>query len=1129
MKDQSVSLVASIIITTAVLFFMNGSGNLHASASPMWPASCQHVTTNFTIPSSGGHHEAIGCTFQSFINISAPQTLMNVVTSATVLVRNGIVSACTTCGIGVIGCPSTSNALAMGPLHITVSNMVFDQDAVLRFTGALPPSSSLVIANNSFHLTHTNINSGAYMDNKLHIAAIVIGNYTQPSLLLSYGSLLAVLDNSAIAVYKGSNAVTVSGIYFPLIEVTLLDTSSLAISRNRFVDIYSTTKIILVYWYTSSSLSSVRISVSNSSTIAMNNNSIINANVTGAAALIEWFSSNLFIITVAGRSTIAVNGNRVQNSTIGNAAQLVYWHTRLSVFSVVIANCSFLIISANGIEYSTVKSALYVVCWYNPGPINLLMSNNVTISMSDNRIENTSVGNIAYVVSWNSGQGGLSIAITNHSFLNMNGNNLCNANVTLATYVIYWLSSQTGALLLTATNSSLITLSCNSVINTTANNLAYVIHWNSISSSYLSIIVSDSSTLCINENLMVNTSVFVATSTSASLPTAAIVMWNFPRPSALTVSNRSILSVSKNAIEGTYVGVRNATVICWTFANATAPQLLTLNVSCSATVSLCDNAVLGSTVIGSVFVMQTIRAAIDLVIDNRSHLILSMVITNTRASDLAAGIYWPLLRELIIVGKSSLAVMGSRMADVAASEVFLTNFISTSPTSRVEVSSSSLSIQDNIMSTINYRKTVALFNWLGEQLLLDESIITVNGNQVSGNGEGSAQTALDFLLHSVIYFRVSSKGNNTRVAVEGNLLNISISTSYCPPKLLGTSSVAVGSTGGILMVSDNVIVIRGAPDYACPCMFFNALMNVAHVAITGNLIYSYSALHIEMSFVRVPAGNIIKVSRNILHFTSYYLYMPSYFISVSTIELGHTTPSKIELEQNTIQCFGAVQPNYSLIRVLGGTNTVQTTTSFIYMCRNVIFGDISSSSYPSRFVHPLELAHIVVACSFTLTQSPKVLTPSFSAETPTPITPSGLDVSSTFNISSSASSSLAPTSTHSASRTVIRSPGSASSTLSSLLSLSPAQTASLFENRLTASILHSATLTHPVPPVEVKIIIPEPIPAPLMEGITVAASAVGGVVAAVDADGGGDRPGGVRKGWQGQGRRGQAGAFGGWL
>eukprot|EP00759_Apiculatamorpha_spiralis_P010484 PhF_6_TR17214/c0_g1_i1/m.26445 len=127
-------------------------GLTRAAPTAMWPDDCSNVSSNFAVPATGGSFESTGCKFPNpLINITFADAMpLNVM--ASVIIGGGSVGPGGLSGLGVVG-PSYSAADMMGPLSITISAVSFAMDAVLRFTGALPHNSTLVISANTFYQT----------------------------------------------------------------------------------------------------------------------------------------------------------------------------------------------------------------------------------------------------------------------------------------------------------------------------------------------------------------------------------------------------------------------------------------------------------------------------------------------------------------------------------------------------------------------------------------------------------------------------------------------------------------------------------------------------------------------------------------------------------------------------------------------------------------------------------------------------------------------------------------------------------------------------------------------------------------------------------------------------------------
>eukprot|EP00759_Apiculatamorpha_spiralis_P050877 PhF_6_TR4953/c1_g2_i1/m.7020 len=120
------------------------------AADPMWSAEC-NPTTNFSFPIAGGDYEGIRCHFPSMIT-SVNLANISSGAGASMLISDGYVEPSPSSGIWVV-CPPTDLAATRGPFHMTVQNMRFGESASLKFTGALPPGSSLLVTNNTFSLT----------------------------------------------------------------------------------------------------------------------------------------------------------------------------------------------------------------------------------------------------------------------------------------------------------------------------------------------------------------------------------------------------------------------------------------------------------------------------------------------------------------------------------------------------------------------------------------------------------------------------------------------------------------------------------------------------------------------------------------------------------------------------------------------------------------------------------------------------------------------------------------------------------------------------------------------------------------------------------------------------------------
>eukprot|EP00759_Apiculatamorpha_spiralis_P014782 PhF_6_TR21400/c0_g1_i2/m.30752 len=126
-------------------------------ASPLF-TDCSNVLgiEDVDVRRSGGDFEAIGCNYPSKTT-TVSLTSMEAGATASILLKDGTVVAG---GSGIwIKCPTIQSSRTTGPIRITVTNITFGQDATFRFTGALPPRSSLLISNNSFNLARSTIHT----------------------------------------------------------------------------------------------------------------------------------------------------------------------------------------------------------------------------------------------------------------------------------------------------------------------------------------------------------------------------------------------------------------------------------------------------------------------------------------------------------------------------------------------------------------------------------------------------------------------------------------------------------------------------------------------------------------------------------------------------------------------------------------------------------------------------------------------------------------------------------------------------------------------------------------------------------------------------------------------------------
>eukprot|EP00759_Apiculatamorpha_spiralis_P055335 PhF_6_TR7511/c0_g2_i1/m.11127 len=135
----------------------------------MWPFCSVSPADFSSFDVLGNNFVSFGCEFQSFTTVSltsAPTIVFG--GNITVLISSGRVQGATS-GLEVKG--PIFNVNTRVPIHVTISDTNFVDSAILRFSGCLPPGSSLTFKDNTFLLSEGNFFGLAY-----DIAAIIIGS-----------------------------------------------------------------------------------------------------------------------------------------------------------------------------------------------------------------------------------------------------------------------------------------------------------------------------------------------------------------------------------------------------------------------------------------------------------------------------------------------------------------------------------------------------------------------------------------------------------------------------------------------------------------------------------------------------------------------------------------------------------------------------------------------------------------------------------------------------------------------------------------------------------------------------------------------------------------------------------------
>lgn len=517
--------------------------------TPMWP-NCDAITTPFTLPFTGGDYESIGCTFKAFVTVNAEE--LHHFSTGSITIASGTVLAGTDIGIGIVGPTSAMD----GPLHITVRKMVFEQDAVLTFTGSLPPLSSLVIEENRFNLVHRNAHSG---DGAL-IAGISLIAPKWDLSLIDY-TRLSVNNND----FRAGNTIGSSfvGVYFQAENLFVANASTFSLSGNVVRDAVGYS-VGAVRW-ASDCPHSCFTSLTDRSTFALNSNSVINVTAAEAFAVMHSGgrsdSSGRFIID--GHSTLSFDGNAIVGANVGKLAAI---SLSRADSTASVSGDSVISISGNIVDRATFTSASAdaVNCgWSFTDHLNLV--NSSSFNFNGNRVSNvngTTENSAARAVYWYWNEG-TTLSISRFSRISCDGNSVSSATAWSALMACWfsWGSISKA----TVSGSSAITHNDNIISNSTQVKQSFVsaVSWNWQTAGSRTLEVTEGGTISMSHNAIRSVSVAAR---YAVIGQVVYIVWTGAL-NELTIAERSTFALNGNIISDS--GFGSVYVASWAYTKAT--------------------------------------------------------------------------------------------------------------------------------------------------------------------------------------------------------------------------------------------------------------------------------------------------------------------------------------------------------------------------------------------------------------------------------------------------------------------------------------------------------------------------------------------------------------------------------
>lgn len=434
-----------------------------ALATPMWATCSTSVTTAFNIPTTGGDFEAVGCRFPTtFVKVNDFATRTN---PTSILVSGGTVGGSMSSSGLSFAWVTFNDAPLMTPIHLTVRDVTFGKEAILVFTGALPPSSSVTITNNSFFNTIKNSNIAA-----IDVVVAVIIGVSGASLALQAASQFAISNNS----FTGSSTglIYYHGVYLYFSVLSLSDASTFHVDGNLFSDLNVGQRNYGIQWLPSA------ITVEGKSTVSMSSNTLWN--IVGKGSMhygVSWASPKIDIIV--DDSVVLLCSNSFTNLTSSSS-----WAD---------GNIQAVLISGIG---------------------SLLVTNNATFAMNDNGVYNSSLtsgGNI-YTVFFSSLPAQiLALSITNGSHLTADNNRVvnsqCLSNNIWVVHLNAGLSSGSADLVATVSQNSSLSIQNNLVENSICKSslgAVYVYRVRNIN-------VTSGSELSVSRNIVASSTIFFKT------------------------------------------------------------------------------------------------------------------------------------------------------------------------------------------------------------------------------------------------------------------------------------------------------------------------------------------------------------------------------------------------------------------------------------------------------------------------------------------------------------------------------------------------------------------------------------------------------------------------------------------
>lgn len=836
-----------------------------------------------------------------------------------------------------------------------------------------------------------------------------------PSIIeLGMGSLIAFNDNFVVNVSCEGNLYVAAWIFTSSPQLSLTANACIYMENNRIERSRLERVVYAVNWVMGSALAMV--AINHQSSIQIRRNVILDSAIVSDVAAVYWDLNPTF--TIANGSTVAFDGNMLRNISSRSSATVVYWSPcPSSTFTII--NASHIYFNRNSIDTLTSVSCARGVEWafkdatLRSEPLNISVTYNATVSFCNNSIQHAASLACIQVVLWTASNP--NILIANGASVLAQNNNLRNSTSASLAYVVFWTFK--GLTTVSISNMSDLSAEDNS-LNTFSNinTFATIVYWYFQDGQALITVLNSSRIGMLNNSLE-----------SSSIGTnAGVIRWvmDSSLTSTFIVANSSTIAVNNNRI---LRGAVETTAAAFSWSSK-----LDLNVSIThnASITLVDNAVIGSTSKGVAYVayLNSFQGGVvNIAVAYHSHMKIRAEVSNTEAASIVIGVYCPDIGSLILTQNATFSIFNSRISDTKGTDIYL-SFITLKYRSELIGGSNMLFIQNNVTnisttavtliqitmthfvvqaSQLVFRgneMTIFAGPWQARMISIIASqanlVLTLaeggvfaveNSNACLGRdlslGSGSllslsialtlfSQARLSITNNSVQVSFASAvpildlasfsfKGIETQFQVrENNFTLVSITT--CPPRVLsiGESSSTAGNT--LLLLANNQISLQAKEKGAlsCPFLAIGNMIDVPLVTIKENKVESNIPTHIEVLNVVMPSGGIMNIYHNIFHLSSpvvagYLLLVSGVFV----LDAG----AQICIEMNMFDAVATF--SNTPFKLINASLPTYVTSPSVKICGNEVFGDLSSSFIPDRYLHPPALVQISQACSTTRSDS----------------------------------------------------------------------------------------------------------------------------------------------------------------